>query len=99
MVEHDHAPLWDRLREQESVMAEDRMTLSRHIGECGIRHAEIIRRQDEATDQRSDIMAKLDHFAGDLAGVQIRMLTILLTVAGSAIVMIGGTVLQFVFRK
>jgi hypothetical protein len=99
MVDHDHGPLWERLREQESVMAEDRMTLSRHIGECHIRHAEIIRRQDEATDQRSDIMAKLDRFAADLAGVQIRMLTILLTVAGSAIVMIGGTVLQFVFRK
>jgi hypothetical protein len=81
----DHTELWDSVNKTDRLLAE-------HLGECRIRHAEIIRRQDESIRDRHGMNLKLD-------AIKTQMLTMMLTVAGTAIVVIASAALPLLLKR
>lgn len=81
----DHREMWTEIHDTKQELA-------KHLGACEIRHAEIIRRQDESIRDRHAMNLKLD-------AIKTKMLSLMLTVAGAAVVMLGSTLLQYLMRK
>lgn len=81
----DHREMWAEINET-------KQDLAKHLGACEIRHAEIIRRQEESIRDRHAMNLKLD-------SIKTKMLSLMLTVAGAAVVMLGNTLLQYLMRK
>lgn len=57
--------LWAAIAELRSRLTENDRLLATHLGECGIRHQEVIRRQEESRQDRSQLRTDLAHFAGE----------------------------------
>lgn len=79
-------------REIWSEINETKQELAKHLGGCEVRHAEIIRRQDESIRDRHGMNLKLD----DLKAQVSRMF---LTIAGATLLMLVSAILQFMLRK
>lgn len=92
MADQEHREMWDRINATSRELAE-------HTGACAERHREIIRRQDESIKDRHGMNLKLDALRTELHAVQTKMLGLMLTVAGGALVVIGSTILQLLIER
>lgn len=81
--------IWRELRRLDERATAQERALDRHLGECGIRHQEIVRRQEESTRDRTQLRvdfayasertnAAVDRLRGWVTGL-------VLTVAGALI--------------
>ncbi len=85
-------PADDSHREIWSELNETKQDLAKHMGGCEVRHAEILRRQDESIRDRHEMNLKLD-------AIKTKMLTMMLTVAGTALVVIANTALPLLLKR
>lgn len=83
--DQEHREMWSEIRDTKQELA-------KHLGACEIRHAAVIRRQDETIRDRHLMNVQLDN-------IKTKMLSLMLTVAGAAIVMLGSTLLQYLMKK
>lgn len=91
-ADSEHRELW-------SEVNETKQSLAKHLGECSVRHAEIIRRQDDSIRDRHGMNLKLDDVRAKISAVETRMLLLVLAVSGSVIGLIVNVGVQLLVRK
>ncbi|HJQ59448.1 MAG TPA: hypothetical protein VJ890_21250 [Vineibacter sp.] len=94
----DTAAIWQRLQQHEAAMAADREQLQRHLGECTVRHAEIIRRQDDSSRERAQIGSDVSALSKALNDAQVRILIGALSALGSA-VLAGVSIVVMLLKR
>lgn len=67
MADESHEAIWERLDRHAGEIAQLARELAKHLGECGMRHADIIRRQDEGSRERQQLRVDMTNGLTSLA--------------------------------
>lgn len=90
----DDDAIWRELRRLDERATAQERALDRHLGECSVRHQEVIRRQEESRLDRAQLRVDLAHSTEQMRASVDRLrgwiTGLVLTVAG-ALIAGGGT--------
>lgn len=96
----DDSDIWRELGRLNDRQTAAERSLDRHLGECSVRHAEIIRRHEESQRDRTQLRVDLERHAGEqrrvIGRAQGWIIGLLVSTLGSILLFAAGLVLKVI---